>query len=278
MAPFPGELRMFGSGAATSTKGYITCGLGGAINPLNDLWEYDEAANTWSARADLPGPARSDATAFVMNNKLFLFGGNDGSMALNDLWEYDPDANSWTQKSSLPDAGRKNAMIFTIGDTAYVVGGWPDNNISSAQVWEYIGSNDTWNRLDDFPGTATAGGGAFTIRNRGYIVTGYNSKECWEYVPAATSVGVSMPLMQDFSVFPNPFNDHFTIQLNRHTDDMLAVSITDIMGKQICSSVNYQAYGDKISIVDLGGIPAGVYFVTLTDKNGQVRKSKVLHN
>ena len=85
-------------------------GNSASIGNLNDLWEFDPTTNNWRslkgtggaavygtlgqyAPANTPGSRKSSAS-WVLNNKLYLFGGYAGGR-LNDLWEYDPSINQW---------------------------------------------------------------------------------------------------------------------------------------------------------------------------------------
>jgi N-acetylneuraminic acid mutarotase len=69
------------------TGGLILFG-GNAGGPVNDLWKYDPAANTWN-EITLAGPSARkshDAVYDAAHNRLFLFGGSTANGAVNDLW------------------------------------------------------------------------------------------------------------------------------------------------------------------------------------------------
>jgi N-acetylneuraminic acid mutarotase len=95
-------------------------GATGGPAPLNDLWKYSPANNTWTwmkgassvfqsgiygaqgipDAGNTPGSRWHSATWIDQNGALWLFGGNGLSETqgglLNDLWKFDPQTGNWT--------------------------------------------------------------------------------------------------------------------------------------------------------------------------------------
>ncbi len=100
---FPGVAREGAVGFSIGTKGYIATGWDGSSFSLSsyhkDLWEWDQATNTWNQKADLPGIERYVATGLSIGLKGYVgLGLSAGWNYQNDFWEYDPATNTWNQK------------------------------------------------------------------------------------------------------------------------------------------------------------------------------------
>ena len=192
-APYP---RMGACAFSIGSKGYV---IGGAFdgNYLQDLWEYDPAANTWTARAPFPGPAREDAVGFSIGSKGYMTTGYNGSH-LNDLWEYDPATDSWTAKAPMPTLGRRAAVAFVIGAQAYVTTGRNSGNLND--TWRYDPTTDSWMARANFGGTARSMASAFSVGGLGYVGTGQDGtyrNDLWAYDPVTDTwtMRANLPLV-----------------------------------------------------------------------------------
>lgn len=106
-----------------------------AWEPIDNVWEYDPAADSWKALAPLPGK-RGSTNAVVANGKIHVIGGaglHPGSKevslhparphrSLGTHEVYDPAANSWTAKQPMPTA-RNHAAAGFVNGKIYVIGG-----------------------------------------------------------------------------------------------------------------------------------------------------------
>jgi hypothetical protein len=104
------------TGAASADKLYVFGGCKGnnTTTTLNDLWEFDALAGTFTQllpNTATPAPAgtpthrgRACVAWNFSNSRLVLFGGNtrkggnglQTDTLLNDTWEWDPNTNTWT--------------------------------------------------------------------------------------------------------------------------------------------------------------------------------------
>jgi N-acetylneuraminic acid mutarotase len=169
-------------------SGWNASGSSGGA-PLNDLWEFNPTAKTWTwisgsstlytpnntysaigvygaegvaAVGNTPGGRTNPVSWIDSSNNLWLFGGNgfDSTTTvgeLNDLWEFNPSTNEWTWASGSNTAnaigayGAQNVPTATNvpGSRDYPVG-WIDN---SSNLWlfggEGYGSTKTFNLLND---------------------------------------------------------------------------------------------------------------------------------
>ncbi|KAL8715662.1 MAG: hypothetical protein Q9225_006338 [Loekoesia sp. 1 TL-2023] len=107
---------------------------------FNDLWAFDlnalqNAHSKWelliqnSADGGPPEgqipPARTNHTTITWNEKLYLFGGTNGTQWFNDVWSYDPRQLTWTQLDCIgyipsPREGHSAALV---NDVMYIFGG-----------------------------------------------------------------------------------------------------------------------------------------------------------
>jgi len=90
---------------------YIFGGYGGDDAWLSDLWVLDtqairvrdqrKAAMTWfrPPTTGTPPPPRAAHTANIVGQKLYIFGGNNGSIRLNDLYSLDTQTMTWRRES-----------------------------------------------------------------------------------------------------------------------------------------------------------------------------------
>lgn len=128
-APLPkaiGELY----GASLGGKIYV---LGGLENgaPTGYNWEYDPAADKWTARKAMPRPAHHIMIA-PYDNKLYVFGGfvrpaaGPGWQPIANAWVYDPAADSWKGLAPMPTP-RGAGQAVALGGKLYVLGGASSN-------------------------------------------------------------------------------------------------------------------------------------------------------
>jgi outer membrane protein OmpA-like peptidoglycan-associated protein/N-acetylneuraminic acid mutarotase len=105
-----------------------------------DVYKYGSENNTWVKCIDFPGPPRTGATVFSLNNKGYVFaGGSGGNQRYNDFWEYDPAAKAWTQdKPDTLPAARTNAFCFTVDSAVYIGTGKIKNSLMGSCT------NDVW--------------------------------------------------------------------------------------------------------------------------------------
>lgn len=67
-------------------------------------------------------------------------------------------------------------------------------------------------------------------------------------------------------IFPNPATRYVVVQSTGLVSRVASVSVSDIQGRKL--SVEWQ-YSDQDKIVcDLGTLPGGVYYITLSDQDG----------
>ncbi len=180
-ADFPGTCRLYASGFAVNGKGYVGLGRDQQTQNqlLTDFWQYDPVTNTWTQKAQFPGPGRDVAVGFSIGNKGYLGTGiaplaQSTFTYYNDFWEYNPGSDTWTQKANVPGLGRGYAVGISLNGNGYVGLGnsdYPNNDLGD--FYEYNQASDTWTQKSNIPVTeARAYAASFTINSDIYVTGG----------------------------------------------------------------------------------------------------------
>lgn len=121
-------------GFVIGTTAYICGGLNSSNGAFNEVWAFNSASNTFSAKSPIPGPARHSLCAFEMNGKGFAGNGRDNNY-FNDFYEYDPIGDTWSAIPSFPGLTLGYTVCFTIGNGGYIATGRYSSSTTSNQTW-----------------------------------------------------------------------------------------------------------------------------------------------
>jgi len=222
---------------------------------LNDLWEFNPTAGTWTwvsgsntsmasgvygtqgvpSTGNVPGARTGAVTWSDSSGNLWLFGGNGAGSVLNDLWEFNPTAGTWTwvggsntansvgnygtqgvaSTSNMPGA-RSGAISWTDSfGNLWLFGGFgfdPSDSGDLNDLWEFNPTAGTWewvsgsNSADDngvygtlgiastsnVPAARTLGGSSWTDSSGnlwlfGGIGTSARLNDLWKFNPTTGS-------------------------------------------------------------------------------------------
>lgn len=221
IADFPGTARREAVAFTANGKGYVGTGVDEDDNRLDDFYEYDPTANTWTKVAnDFIGGARQDAVAFSIDNIGYVgtgYGWQEGEDRNNLKDFYKFENGNWT-KIAFDGEKTRNSTSFVINGKAYVVSG-DISSIKHVMEFDPVNLNDKgshWtskkyldkdNNREDVQRSQAV---AFVMSNKGYMVTGKNggySREVWEYEPTKdewverTSLEDEIPSREDAVAF-----------------------------------------------------------------------------
>lgn len=196
--PFPGG-KIYGASAfVAGGKAYIVGGYDQTLKKaVDDVWEFDPVAETWTPKNKFTGGARHDAVAFTLDNKGYIATGALGNEkgALSDCWAYDQANDQWEAVGSVKGSKRSDAVAFVINGKAYICGGKSNlTALNDLQVYDpkeknWVQLNKTTNATDesfddDYDNIARWSAVVFNIDNKIYLTTGSNGgllNNTWEY-------------------------------------------------------------------------------------------------
>ena len=98
---------------------------------------------------------RQDAMVSVVDNKIYLIGGYQGSVFLASCEVYDIEGNNWDFVSPMPRP-RYQAGCAVLNRKIYVCGGWGDDGQALATVECYDVTTDTWSCVASLPTPSAA--------------------------------------------------------------------------------------------------------------------------
>lgn len=147
-------------------------------------------AGPWTTKASMP-TARYAMGSAVLNNKIYVIGGNNASGTVATVEEYDPSTDTWTTKPNMPTA--RGPATAVVNYKIYVIGG---GDIKTVE--EYDPVVNTWTTKNPMPTMRQPYVAA--VNNKIYAVGGYNTitgslSTNEEYDPASNTwtVKTSMP-------------------------------------------------------------------------------------
>jgi N-acetylneuraminic acid mutarotase len=109
----------------------------------------------------------------VVNGKIYVIGGFDGTAGLSSVEEYDPITDTWTFKAPMNDALSQHE-IAVVDTKIYVIGGTINFPNPVSATLEYNPQTNTWQTKADMP-TARRNLTAAVINNKIYVIGGLNA-------------------------------------------------------------------------------------------------------
>jgi N-acetylneuraminic acid mutarotase len=264
-------------GVSCNGKGYM---VGGANNwsLYTNVYEYNPSSNTWLAKAAFPGVptssgGRESGTACSVNNKVYFGLGKDDSFFQNDWWEYNPTANTWLRKADFPASGRTGAWSFAINGMP-VVGMGSDGSFAS-DTWQYDIATNTWNYTCAFNGGGRRSVAAFAIGNVGYMGTGKSgggTKQDFYKLDADVSVSELLANSNLLAIYPNPvIGNVFSLELEVELNNA-SYSILNSEGKVMVT----EPFLTSTKTIQRNNLSAGIYFITIQNKNQLLATKKII--
>jgi len=194
----------------TAPPGYTYTGLA--------FTAYDTGAQSveqWTAKAPMP-TARYNSGVGVVNNRIYVIGGTDGSSnTSNANEEYDPATDSWTTKSPVPTT-RSNSSVSVVNNRIYAIGGYHYEYDSSHYLYtslntndEYDPATDTWTAKTPMP-TTRYYHSVSVVNNRIYAIGGYHYEYEYDYDNQVSIKNESYPVAATEEY--NPATDSWTTQ------------------------------------------------------------------
>ena len=162
-------------------RAYVFAGRDSSNIAQNDLWQYDPVTDSWTALGATPLSPRVNATACVLEDKVYIglgFNGtykNDTSF-FQDWWEYTPSTDTWKALAPYPNRYTDRATAFVGTDELYV--GYGFCYQYRRDFFRYDIATDCWDSIDvnvSFHGypTRSFGGTGTTCQHRHFMGTGY---------------------------------------------------------------------------------------------------------
>jgi hypothetical protein len=82
-----------------------------------------------------------------------------------------------------------------------------------------------------------------------------------------------------FSCYPNPSYNEVIVQYHVGEASKIGISLTDVSGKVVYNSLTTEkAVGLNVSSIDLAGLPAGMYILTLYSDSGVYTQKIIKEN
>ena len=154
MSPYPGEAMWLNDGVV-EVEGEIYLVAGYGTSRKDTLLKFNPQTDKWVSLAPLDF-ARDRVASAVLNGRIYLIGGYDGTSKLKDVDVYDPATNSWNSAADLPEAiERSTAESFN--GKIYLIGGTGD------KVYSYDPSINIWSEEANM--TKNINGGSSCIFN-----------------------------------------------------------------------------------------------------------------
>ncbi|MBM3917310.1 MAG: T9SS type A sorting domain-containing protein [Sphingomonadales bacterium] len=222
--------------------------VGGGSALSTQFYKFDPSLNTWTPIANCILPNPGDSQAFAVNNRGFVYQGNqlakynpntnswsvcatapmtfgnwtcsfvvEGSAYIKgglQLWEYKPLHDQWLQRASFPGQSTGGSSGFAIEQHGYVTSGYVGGlSVVTDQVWSFHPATNTWQQEIEFDGAKRRFPVAFAIHDRGYIGTGTNGinfNDFWQFNPTDNTIGIEESSAA-IMVYPNPVSDFITV-------------------------------------------------------------------
>jgi hypothetical protein len=99
------------------------------------------------------------------------------------------------------------------------------------------------------------------------------TKEVSTYLDACTGIGEKSKDVT-VSVFPNPSNGEFTLELNAAKSVVASLSIANNLGMAVYSEKDVAINGKTVKNLNLTGLSSGIYMLTL--QNGEMKITQKL--
>nr|MDQ3049191.1 T9SS type A sorting domain-containing protein [Bacteroidota bacterium] len=100
-------------------------------------------------------------------------------------------------------------------------------------------------------------GGMFTKAG----TTNANLIAAWSYSP----VGINEKKEGESTIhlFPNPANDHITVNFDLPKQQIISFEITNVLGQVVYSGENHSLQGINSIVIDIVNLNKGIYFLQL---------------
>nr|WP_261377852.1 kelch repeat-containing protein [Candidatus Nitrosocosmicus arcticus] len=123
--------------AVVNDKLYVTGGrTNGMASNVNANEVYDPVTDKWTILEPLPTKRGGlSSTAAVVNESIYVFGGEQPTGTFNNNERFDVKSNTWTSEKSMPTA-RHGLAAVAIDNKIYVMGGGPQPGGSTSNLNE----------------------------------------------------------------------------------------------------------------------------------------------
>ncbi|TFH46763.1 MAG: T9SS C-terminal target domain-containing protein [ANME-2 cluster archaeon] len=148
------------------------------IYHIPDVWEYDPATDTWdTTRASMEIP-REYLTANVVDEKIYVFGGWDETIAYKTVEMYDPAIDKWKTMNDLPEE-RVYLKSCAVNNLIYIFGGTTLYSIPpKTDTWEYNPVTDSYKAVASMP-MGLMHGSASELNGKIYTIGGISTAISW---------------------------------------------------------------------------------------------------
>lgn len=175
VAPLPTKRRQLNS-VVYDNKIYV---LGGELENTGErtgaLEVYDPSSDSWSTLTSMPTPRECDLA--LIDDKIYAFGGYDGSSGLTTVEIYDIENDSWSVANDMPyDLSAYHLASFE--NFVFLFGDY-DDHIDEVNM--YNANDDSWIKLStNFTGRRHAA----VVRNGDwiYVIGGYDGNTVFDTV------------------------------------------------------------------------------------------------
>lgn len=114
---------------------------GTLVSSLATVEAYDIATQKWTTKQPMPN-ARCAFGIAVYNDKIYVFGGKNGSIIYNNVLVYDPATDTWETKTTTMPTTKFGFGAAVVGSNIYLVNGKVSgdltNGVSTNSVEQYI--------------------------------------------------------------------------------------------------------------------------------------------
>lgn len=114
---------------------------------------FSASAQTWVAKADFPGTARSRGVAFSIGNFGYM---GLGDSKTKDFWKYTPATDTWSAAADFPGVARNGAVAAVVNGKAYIGLGGLDGSFGDPTAYyddfyEYDPATNKWTKKASIP-------------------------------------------------------------------------------------------------------------------------------